>query len=204
MTTVQAVIDGSMARAMDEDKTQWDDDQALIFLNKSGDYIQKLLIRLQNDLAVVSETITLAATQEYSLANNLPGFWSMVDGGVYFPGELPLTPITVEDAHREGSTTTDTAPTMYYLTSTSLGLANIPTATAVATYSELKCRYYEKFASLALEDDMPYSDLFNEPMSAFMDHVAVLKIQGQTAEFTALYNALEESALEIVKRRTPL
>lgn len=203
MATVQSVIDNSIARGMDPDLTQWDDDRALASLNEAGDYIQKLLIRLQSELVIERENIPMAATQEFSLSL-LSGFWAMVDGGVYFSGEMPLTPITVEDAQREGSATTDVAPTMYYLTSTSIGLANIPTETAVAAYPELTCRYFKAFSSLTLTDEMPFGGLLDKPMAAFMAHVGVMEIQGQTAEVTALYNALEESAMEIVKRRTPL
>jgi len=201
--TVQTDIDNSIARAKDVAKTQWADPQLLIFTNKAVDYIYKLLIRIGSELVKTDATIPIVeSTQEYLLATHLPDFWSMSTKGVYFTDFL--TPCTHEDKIRAGSTTTDVAPTMYYLTDTHLGVVNIPTATSVAAYPTLNCRYYKKNTTLALTDNMPFKNLFNEPISAFVDHIAVLKTTAPTEEFTALYNALEESTLEIARNRIPI
>lgn len=201
--TIQTTLDNSIARAKDSDKTQWSDAQLLIFLNKAVDYVHKLLIRIENELVITDGTITMAAsTQEYTLAGTLDDFWAMSTNGVYFTDFL--TPCSYEDKIREGSTTTDVAPTLYYVTDTHLGVVNIPTATSAAAYPTLNCRYFKKNTALALTDNMPYKNLFNEPVSSFVDHVAVLKTTAPTQEFTALYNALEASTLEIAKKRSPL
>jgi len=201
--TAQTTIDNSIARAKDEKKTQWVDSQLLIFMNKAIDFTHKLLIREQSEIVKTDATITMVAdTQEYLLTGNLDDFWSMSYKGVYFTDFL--TPCTYEDKIRAGTDTTDTAPGSYYITDTHIGVLGIPTATSVAAFPTLYCRYFKMNTPLALTDDMPYKNLFNEPLSSFMDHVAVLKTTAPTSEFTALYNALEASTLEIAKNRIPI
>lgn len=201
--TAQTIIDNSIARAKDEDETQWLDAQLLIFLNKAYDFVHKILIRLESELVKTDGTITMVATtQEYALATNLADFWSMSNKGVYFT--TFLSPCTYEDKIRAASATTDVAPLSYYLTDTHLGVVKIPTATSAAAFPTLYCRYYAKNAALVLGSTMPYKNLFNEPMSSFMDNMAVLKSSAPTQEFSAIYNALEESTMEIAKKRTPL
>ena len=128
--TAQTVVDSSIARAKDPYKTQWTDAQLLIFLNKAYDYAHKILIQAKSELVITSVQVTMAATREYSLADHLPDFWGMVENGVYFT-TTPLTPVTVEDAKRYGTTTTTVAPTAYYLTGTHLGMLQTPTDAAV-------------------------------------------------------------------------
>ena len=204
--TVQTTINNSIARAKDVDKTQWSDAQLLIFLNKAVDYVHKLLITIQSELVVSEDTVTMVAdTQEYSLTNNLADFWGMVENGVYFSDiGVPLEPVTYEDKIREATVTTDTNPLMYYVTDTDIGVLSIPTATSAAAYTTLNCRYFKKNTTLFLADDMPYKNLFNEPISAFVDHVAVLKTTAPTGEFTALYNTLEASTIAIANKRLPI
>ena len=201
--TAQTVIDNSIARAKDPYKTQWTDAQMLIFLNKAYDYTQKILIQAKSELVITSVSIDLSATREFSLATYLPDFWGMVEHGVYFD-DTPLTPVTVEDAIRYGTITTNTAATGYYVTGTNLGLLETPTDEAVGLFPSLTCRYFKKNAPLALGSAMPYKNLLNEPMSSFMDHLAVLKTTAPTAELTAIYNALESSALTLALKRVPL
>lgn len=199
----QQVIDNSMARAMDIHKTQWTDDQALIFLNRAYDYVHQLLIRIKSAIVIVPGDITISSsTPEYLLSDNLPNFWAMADDGVSFSGS-PLTPIMVDDARREGNVETDTLPECYYLTDSYIGLSKTPSSDSVALNNTLTCRYYEANIPLLLDSAMPYKNLMNEPMTAFMDHLAIMKIKGQTAEFTELYNSLESSSLEIANRRLP-
>jgi len=201
--TAQTTIDNSIARAKDKKKTQWTDAQLLIFMNKGIDFTHKLLIKEQSEIVITDSTITMVAgTQEYLLSGNLDDFWGMSENGVYFTDFL--TPCTYEDKVRHGTDTTDTAPVSYYITSTHLGVLDIPTATSVAAFPTLYCRHFKKNTPLALTDNMTYLNLFNEPISSFMDHTAVLKTTAPTAEFTALYNALEAATLEIAKNRVPL
>ena len=78
--TVQSVLDNSIARAKDPNKTQWSDAQLVILLNKANDYTAKILMSIASEIVITDATITmLAATQEYSLATDLPDFWGMVE-----------------------------------------------------------------------------------------------------------------------------
>ena len=204
--TVQTTADNSIARAKDPDKTQWSDAQLLIFINKGFDFIHKLLIRIQSEIAITEGTITMvASTQEYALDGNLDDFWAMSHNGVFFAGQGDfLKTATHEDKIRAASGTTALAPTTYYLTAANLGVLDIPTSASATAYPTLTCRYFKKNTTLTLSSNMPYKNILNEPVSSFMDHMATLKTSAETAEFTALYNALEESAIDIINRRIPI
>ena len=201
--TVQTVVDQSLLRARDLQKTndRLTDAQMLIYLNKSVSHIQNILTRINNSLGKSSGTISLSAdTQEYLLSGNLDDFLRVSENEIYFD-DLPLTPITLEDKQRAGDTTTDIAPICFYITETHLGLVPIPTATAAAAAPTLNCSYYPKTTVLALTDNMPYKNALNEPISAFMDHSAAVVANVGSEEFTELYNTLEESTFEILKHR---
>jgi len=204
--TVQTIIDNSIARAKDAHSTQWTDAQLLIFLNKAVDFTHKLLIRLQSEIIITDVTVDMvASTQEYALSGNLDDFWAMAHHGVYFSGEGNfLVPATYEDKIRAVGDTTDAAPESYYVTDTHLGVINIPTTTSVAAYPTLSLRYFKKNTTLTFTDNMPYNNILNESIGSFMDHMAILKTNAQTAEFTALYNTLEESTMTIINKRVPI
>lgn len=200
--TAQTLIDNSIARLKDDAKTQWTDAKMLNLVNKAVDYVHRILVNLNSALVVSSDDITVvAATQEYNLSGNLDNFWRMAENGVYFAGEDPLTPITLEDARRAGTTTTDTAPTAFYLTDTAIGLVYIPTATSAAAYPTLTCWHYTQPTTLALTSTMPYKNLFNEPISMFATSMAMFKTDTPQAEYLSVYNALEEMTLGIVRNR---
>lgn len=200
--TAQTVVDNSIARIKDEYKTQWTDARMLDLVQKGVDYVHRTLINLNNELAVSPGTITMvASTQEYDLSGNLDNFWRMVPKGVYFTGSAPLTQITREDAQRAGSTTTDDAPTAFYLTSTKIGVVYIPTATSVSSYATLNCRFFAMPTTLTLASNMPYKNLFNEPIGMFATSLAMFKTDSPQAEYLAVYNALEEATLNIVRNR---
>jgi len=201
--TAQVTIDNSIARAKDTAKTQWSDAQLLIFMNKAVDSIHKLLIRIQSEIVKTDSTITMVnATQEYALSGNLDDFWGMSENGVYFTDFLK--PCIYEDKVRSGTETTDTAPVSYYITDTDIGVIPIPTSTSVAAFPTLYCRYFKKNTALSLSSNMPYKNLFNEPISSFMDNMAVLKTTAPTEEYAALFNSLEEATIDIAKNRIPV
>ena len=204
--TVQTIIDDSITRAKDGYKSYYPDDELLKYINKAVDYIHKLLIKIKSELVVSEDTVTMSeATQEYSLADNLADFWGMVENGVYFASVgVPLEPVTYEDKIREAVTTTDTNPLMYYVTDTDIGVLNIPTATSAAAYTTLKCRYYKKNTTLTLTSSMPHKNLFNEAISSFVDHLAVMGQTVSAQELTALYSTLEAETLDIAYKRTPI
>jgi hypothetical protein len=200
--TAQTVIDNSIARMKDPNDTQWTDAVLLNEINRAVDYVHRILTNLNSPLAISSGTITMvAATQTYDLNGNLDNFWRMTHKGVYFSTGDPLTPITLEDAQRAGSTATDDAPTAYYISGTQLGVVPVPSATSVSSYPTLTCRYFAQPTTLALTDNMPYKNLFNEPVSAFMSSIAMFKTDTPQAEYLAVYNALEGATVEIVRNR---
>jgi len=200
--TLQTLIGESMSRAKDPDITQWTTAQLVIFAKKAHSYIQRILIRENSEIVMSTGSIAMTATQEFLLSGNLDNFWKIAS--VFFAGQLPMTSISVEDAKREGTTTTDVDPKNFYLTATAIGMVNIPSATSIAAFPTLTCRYFAMETHLTLTASMPYKNLFNEPISAFMDHMAIMKKDDPTAEYTALYNALEEATLSIVREREGL
>ena len=127
--TAQTVINNCIARMKDPDDTQWTDAELLNEINRAVDYVHRILTNLNSPLAMASGTITMvAATQTYDLSGNLDNVWRMTHKGVHFSTGGPLFSITLEDAQRAGSTTTDAAPTAYYISGTQLGVVPVPSA----------------------------------------------------------------------------
>jgi hypothetical protein len=202
--TAQTLIDNNFARQKDLYKTQWTDAVMLTYVQKGLDYTARLLINMNSDLARSTGTVTLAAgTQEYDLSGNLDNFWQIVPEGVYLDTK-PLLPMTKDDAIRAGTGTTDDAPEYYYLTGTKIGLVLTPSATSATAYPTLTCRYYAAPVTLTLTTNMPYKNLFNEPISAFASSLALMKTEVPTGELLAVYNALEEATIAIVRKRANL
>jgi len=204
--TVQTLVNNTIVRQKDSQKLDWTDAELLIYVNKARDYIHKLLVLDNQEIAISTGTITMVAlTQEYTLSGNLDDFWAMSTNGVYFTGSItPLIPVTLEDKIRFGGSTTNTEPKYYYLTPIKIGIIPIPTATSVSTYGTLNCRYFKKESDLALTDSMPYKNIFNEPVSMFVSNMAMLRLGVDTAEYTAIYNNLEMSVRSIIAKRSQL
>jgi len=202
--TVQTIIANTIARQKDPDKNTWADAELLKYLNKAREFVYNLLILLQSEIGITDGTITMVAvTQEYTLSGNLDNFWAMQAEGVYFSTVgTPLTPITKADAIRLGTTTTDTPPTMFYLTATKLGVCSIPTTTEVSVDATLHCRHYAYQADLALTDTMPWKNIFNTPISFFVDSMAFIRNEVGSAEVSAIYNTLETTVLKIINIRS--
>lgn len=202
--TVQAVVDNSLARQKDSDENTWEDSELLKYINKARTFIYNLLILNQSDIGLSEGTITMVATtQEYDLSGNLDDFWCMQADGVYFSTiGTPLTPIAKTDAVRLLSATTDTPPTMFYLTGTKLGVANIPTATAVSADATLNCRFYSYQSDLTLTDNMPWKNLFNEAIGFFVDSMAFARNEVDSQVVSSIYNTLEDMAIKIINARS--
>jgi hypothetical protein len=200
IVTAQTVIDNSIARAKDPDKTQWSDAQMLRFLNKARDYVYRLLVATQSELVISSTTIPLVAgTASYTLPDD---FWGVINNGVYISGvDTPLYPVTQLDFVRAVGDTTDEHPESFFLTSTQIGFLPVPTATAVGLHGTISLRYSRYSAPLALSDSMPWANILTEPMAAFMDHIAFIKSEVPTQELMAIYNALEQATMAMLTRR---
>ncbi|MBI9091813.1 MAG: hypothetical protein JEZ12_21590 [Desulfobacterium sp.] len=176
----------------------------MIFLNKAYDYIHKQLIKNNSEINTVTVPVPLGgAVQEYPLVTYLENFWCMAEEGVYI-GTEPLAPLTIRDKVRAGGDLTNDPPTAYYVTPDSLGLVPVPSSQCVTNNPTIYCRYYPQNAPLELGSLMPWSGIFNEPMSTFMTNIALLKGKGRTNEITALYNALEGEAMAIAAKRVPV
>jgi hypothetical protein len=198
LVTPQTVIDNSIARAKDSNKTQWTDAQLLKFLNKAYDYVHRLLMVVQSEIAINEGTVTLVAdTQEYTLPDD---FWVMANNGVRLSGD-PLGMVTYEDKVRCGADTTDEAVVGYYLTDDKVGVIPIPTATSVALGATLNLRFFKYQADLVLLGTMPYKNILNEPMATFMDQIALIKTDAPAQEVVTIYNSLEQATLAILQKR---
>jgi len=207
--TAQTVVDNCVSRRKDVDETTWKDAELLSYLNKAIDNIGMMLIYLESELAITDATVTLVAnTQEYLFAHadtNMDNFWAMAREGVYFAaGTKPLVPAVYNTKIRNKTTTTLTYPVKYYLTKDSIGLIPIPTTAATCLGATLKCRYYMKPTVLALGDTMPYTNIFNEPASLFVDSIAALRDEMDIKAYQEARTALEELVLRVIRYRNPI
>ena len=205
--TAQTIIDQSLSRAKDLDKTndRLDDSQMLIYMNKSLALAHGMLVQYNSNIVKNSGTITLtASTQEYLLSGNLDDFWKIADNEVYAGTTDPLTAITREDKIRAGTGTTDDAPSCYYITDTHIGVVPIPSTTGAAAYPTLYCTYYTKSPVLSLDDKMPYKNILNDSVSMLMDSIAATATETGSEEFTSFYNAFEENIMSIIIAREGL
>lgn len=205
-TTPQTIIDNSIARKKDADKTQWSDADLLIYLNDGLDYIRQVLIENRSRLAVDSTTITTTSgTDLYAFSTvTMTDLVAMFEGvnseqtGVYCDNTFLYPVDESEKVKYIGATLDSLTPTMYYLTDDSIGfLPPIGGTFSIITY------FYAKVSDLALDGVMPYNDLFNRAASKFMTNAALMEAGFITADFTGLYNELERSALVVVRKRTP-
>jgi len=204
--TAQTIVDNSVSRRKDVDKTNWGDSELLAYLNKAIDNIGMMLIYLESELAITEGAITPTATQQFTLSGNLDNFWAMSREGVYFLAvETPLTPVVYGAKIRNKSTETATYPTSFYVTSTALGLIPVPASGATCiSASALKCRYFARPTTLTLASTMPYKNVFNESASLFMDSVAALRDDMDMAAYQEARNVLESLVLKVVKYRNPI
>lgn len=205
-TTVQSIINNSIARKKDPDKTQWTDDTLLIYLNDALDYLRQLLIENKSRLAVDTATITTTSgTDLYSFSTyTMTDFVAMFEGvdseqtGVYCGNTFLYPADEGEKVQYIGNTLDSSTPTHYYLQDDKIGfLPPVGGTFTIVTY------FYAKSSDLELTDTMPYNDLFNRPLSRFMTNMALMEAEFITADFTGLYNELERSAMAIVRKRTP-
>ena len=200
--TAQVVIDAGLARYKDPAETQWADAELLVYLNKGIEYIFKMLIAAKSDLATTVGSVTTSATQEFALPDDL---WGICPAGVSISGGItkPLGVATYEDKIRGGTTATSVDPKLYYLTADKIGLIPIPNATSAAAYTTLSIRYWKKPSALALTGNMPYLNIFNDAIAAFVDAMAFLRNQESAEIVMQIYNTLEQAVMLVVKNHTP-
>ena len=197
--TCQSFLATTLSIAKDPNSSEYAYSELLIYLNKGRDHIHKTLISIDSDIVLETGTITLvASTQAYTLPDD---FWSMRKKGVYYDDVKPLYRCTHVDVIRNGTDTTDTYVVAYELTDTQIKVVPIPTATSVAVDNTLNLEYYARPANLAISDNMPYKNMFNEPLGFFVDSMARLRLEDTSAGYAEIYNLLEEQTLEIARLR---
>jgi hypothetical protein len=205
MAKVGSILNSTMVRYMDPDKTTWSDAELLSMLQRGVDYIQQLLISRNDITGTKSGTITLLdGVGTYSLATNgMSDFVAMYRGersdesGVWIDDKFLLPCRQTEAVNYSGDE--ETEPDLYYITSTSLGVLPIPDT----SYS-LVCLYFYKQPPLVRESDMPYNDVFNMAIATFVDAMASARNEQDVSVLTQLYNELESSALIVSRSRTPI
>jgi len=200
--TVQTIVNNSVSRRKDVDKTNWGDNELLAYLNKAIDNIALMLIYMESELAVTEGTVTLAdGDQEYTLDDEgIDNFWAMAREGVYFADvATPLVPVIYGAKVRNMDIAASPVPTQYYITDDKVGLIPVPSAV-----DDLKCRYFAKPDELSLDDNMPYNNVFNEAASLFMDSIAALRDEMDMTAYQNARVALESLVLKVVKYRNPI
>ena len=208
MATAQTIIDNSLARQMDSYETQWSDAELLAWLNKGVNYLHQILINNQIDWAVTDKSAAVSTVDGTELYDLETDFWGMVEGdsakgetGVWLDKTTSYAFLTPCDQRESVKHTgaDEGEPTQYYLTGTQIGLLSVPDDVYTLYY-----RYYTSPVTLALATSMPYSDLFNEPLSSFMSSRALTRNGMMASGEMAIYNELESQALAIARRRTPI
>ena len=202
MATLQNVLDASIARYIDPDKTTWADAELTAYANKAQDYLNQILIRRNDPMAIKSATFSLVdGTETYSLPSDFIAMW---------PGPKPPTQTgiwivdnflqPVRETERINYVDADEAePLYYYITTTTCGFLPVPDTSYTATY-----RYFYTPAALAVSSTMPWGGVFNEAISMFITNMANARIQQDVSMAMDLYNELERQALGVLSVRTPI
>jgi len=200
--TIQTLIDNSVIRYMDAAETEWADPELLEYVLEGIEYAFQMLVKINSDIAKTVDTVTTAgATQEYTLPDD---FWAMCENGVTLNTvKKALVPGTYDDKIRNGTTTTALDPKVYYLTDTKIGFIPIPTAPSAVIYTTATIRYFMRPDAIVIGGAMPWKNLFNSPIKAFMCSMALLRNQRTVESFNLIYNTLEAAVLEIASKRTP-
>lgn len=206
MATIQNVIDASIARYQDPDKTLWTDAELLAYGNKAVAYINQLLVQRNDHLGLKAATITTAeGTENYDLPSDFlamypgaklqeSGMW--IDDNFLFP---------VRETERVGYDLTSDGydePLYYYMTATQFGLLPIPDGIYTVNY-----RYFYTITALALypsASTMPWGGVFDEAISTFITSLANARGEMDVSMMTQLYDELEQSALKVLNVRTPI
>lgn len=210
--SVQTLLDSTIARYIDPDKTTWLDTELLSYVQAGVDYINQLLVNRNDIYGTKSGTIALAD----GTATVTFGECSMTDFMAMYKGSRPEeSGVWIEDldanlhfleATREtdvvnyGSAADDeNLPEKYYVTSTGFGFLPIPDD--VYTVS---CLYFCKQATLSVGSSMPFNDMFNEAIKAFVTSMAAARTERDIVAMMALYNELEKQALVVCSGRNPV
>jgi hypothetical protein len=209
MSTVQNVLDGSIARYIDPDKTTWVDAELLAYVQKGVNYINQLLINRNDISATKSGTISITSGNETVsfTACTMTDFVAMYKGnkldntGVWINNSFldPCREPERSDYMDDDGTMQTEQPAKYYVGSSYLGFLPVPDD----SYT-VDCLYFYKQSALTVGSSMPFNDVFNEAISAFVTSMAAARTERDIAAMTALYNELETQALAVTNARNAI
>lgn len=199
MATVQNVIDASIARYIDPDKTTWADTELLAYTQKAYDYTNQQLILRNDPIALSSFTVSITdGTELYPFPDSL--FLAMYGGAKVGESGVWITDkflIPCRETERVSYANSGEAePDKYYLTNDYIGFLPVPDTSYTVT-----CRYFARPSTLTVSSVMPYNNLFNEAISAFVTSMANARLQQDISGITDLYNELEKKALGVASVR---
>lgn len=205
MATVQNILDATMVRYMDPDKTTWSDAELLTIVQKAVDYIQQILINRGDVMATKTTHLhTADGTETYTWASlSITDFVAMYQGskldttGVWISDSF-LSPCRYEDKVAYVSAS-EGEPIKYYITDTLIGFLPVPDA-----IYQVDFMYFYKQPALALGTTMPFNGVFDLAISTFVDAMAAARNEQDISNITQLYNELESKALGVVSKRTPI
>ena len=207
MATVQSILDATMVRYMDPDKTTWADAELLSICQKAVDYIQQLLINRGDPMATKTTTVpTVDGTEAYAFSSMTPAITDFV--AMYGGSKLTTTGVWITDSFLipcryddrvAYANASEGEPTKYYLTATSIGFLPVPDTAYTVTYM-----YYYKQPTLALGTTMPFNGVFDLAIGTFIDSMAAARNEQDISNITQLYNELESQALGVMSRITPI
>jgi len=199
--TVQGLIDSLSVRFADPDKTMWSDQELLVYVNQGTRCVHQLLVARNDPLVLsVGELSTVEGVSSYELP---AGFLAMYTGsgvdrtGVWI-GSSYLQPCK-PDRSADHSLSSGGEPKEYYLTPTSIVLLPTPDDTYTVSYA-----YFTALDALALTDNMPFQDLFNDAIGEYVCAKARLRGEMDATAAMQVYNELERRALNMVAVRTPV
>jgi hypothetical protein len=205
VATVQSVIDATMVRFMDPDKTTWTDAQLLTICQKAVDYLQQVLTNRNDEMATKAAHLhTEDGTEAYTWASlSITDFVAMYRGpkhdqtGVWIDDAF-LTPCRYTERVAYADTD-ESEPEKYYITDTGIGFLPIPD-----TAYQVDFMYFYKQPTLALGTTMPFNGIFDLAIGAFIDSMAAAMNEMDISNITQLYKELEAQALGISSMRTPI
>lgn len=207
MATVQNILDATMVRYMDPDKTTWADAELLSICQKGVDYIQQILINRGDPFATKTATLSITdGTEAYTFSAMTPAITDFV--GMYQGSKLDTTGVWISDSFLDPcrydyrvayANSSEGEPVKYYLTSTSIGFLPVPDTTYTVTFM-----YFYKQSTLALGTAMPFGGIFDLAIGTFIDAMAAARNEQDISNITQLYNELEAQAIGVMSRRTPI
>jgi hypothetical protein len=209
MSTVQTLLNTTIARYIDPDKTTWADAELLAYVQMAVNYINQLLINRNDVFAAKQGTITTVAAAETVtfVTCTMTDFMAMYKGnkhdntGVWINNSFlePCRELERSDYMDSDGTMQTGQPAKYYVGDSYIGFLPVPND----VYS-VKCMYFYTPTALALGTTMPFNGVFDLAISAYVTSMAAARSERDISAMTALYNELEAQALAVTNARNAI